>query len=114
GAVWESSPPQAPNVKPAYWVEAARLTVWDASSCTAADRARSVATASAGPMPDGQPLFLVARAAAARARGDQPATEQLLDQAGAANDRKPTYYGAAWVALGQLLLTTDSLVTCPR
>lgn len=56
------------------------------------------------------PVTLVGAAAAARAAGDPAAVAGLLDQAQSLNSAHPTYYGAAWVALGRLLLTTDRLV----
>jgi hypothetical protein len=36
----------------------------------------------------------------------------LLNGAEEHNTQQPTYYGAAWVALGRLLLTTDRLPPC--
>jgi hypothetical protein len=56
----------------------------------------------------------VAAAAAAKAAGDDGATEQLLDQAQQVNSSHPTYYGAAWVALGRVMLTSSALGSCPR
>ena len=38
---------------------------------------------------------------------------QLLDQADEANSAHPTYYGAAWVALGRVMLTSNALGACP-
>jgi endoglucanase len=59
------------------------------------------------------PLALVAAAGAAHAAGDHRAVGRLLRAAAALDRRQPTYYGAAWVALGRLLLTTDRLsATC--
>jgi hypothetical protein len=55
----------------------------------------------------------VAAAAAAKAAGDDGATEQLLDRAQQANSSAPTYYGAAWVALGRVMLTSSALGSCP-
>ena len=52
---------------------------------------------------------MVAGAAAAHAAGDEGAAADLLDRAAAADRRSPGYYGAALVALGHLLLETDSL-----
>jgi endoglucanase len=60
------------------------------------------------------PVALVAAAAAAKAAGDRGATERLLGAADALDARTPTYYGAAWAALGRLLLTTDRLQPCSR
>jgi endo-1,4-beta-D-glucanase Y len=58
------------------------------------------------------PVTLVAAAGVARASGDTSATMTLLNGAEALNTQRPTYYGAAWVALGRLLLTTDRLQPC--
>jgi endoglucanase len=68
--------------------------------------------------PDGQPLSgvnpaaLVGAAGAARADGHISISDALLDRAEAADDAAPTYYGAAWVALGRVMLTTDWLGPC--
>ncbi|MBW3661528.1 MAG: glycoside hydrolase [Actinobacteria bacterium] len=55
------------------------------------------------------PVALVAAAAAARAAGDDGAVHDVLDAAAALDEERPSYYGAAWVALGRVLLTTDLL-----
>jgi endo-1,4-beta-D-glucanase Y len=60
------------------------------------------------------PVALVAAAAAAKAAGDRGATGRLLSAADALDARTPTYYGAAWAALGRLLLTTNRLQPCGR
>ena len=61
---------------------------------------------------DHNPVTLVAVAAAANAAGDKRAVPRLLEQAQKVNDQHPTYYGAAWLALGRLLLTTNLLDPC--
>jgi endo-1,4-beta-D-glucanase Y len=58
------------------------------------------------------PITLVAAAGAAKAAGDSGALRTLLDVAQQFNTQHPTYYGAAWVALGRLLLTTSRLEPC--
>lgn len=59
------------------------------------------------------PVVLVAAAGAADAAGQPAARDGLLDEAEALDRRSPTYYGAAWVALGRILLTTNLLdVSC--
>jgi endo-1,4-beta-D-glucanase Y len=58
------------------------------------------------------PVVLVAAAAAAGAAGHTAAREGLLDEAEALDRRSPTYYGAAWVALGRIMLTTKLLDAC--
>jgi endoglucanase len=55
------------------------------------------------------PVALVAAAGAADAAGQPAARDGLLDQAEALDRRTPTYFGAAWVALGRLMLTTNLL-----
>jgi endoglucanase len=51
----------------------------------------------------------VAAAGAADAAGHTAARDGLLDSAAALDRRFPTYYGAAWVALGRMMLTTNLL-----
>jgi hypothetical protein len=59
------------------------------------------------------PVVLVAAAGAADAAGHPAARDGLLDSAAALDRRFPTYYGAAWVALGRMMLTTNLLdVSC--
>jgi endoglucanase len=58
------------------------------------------------------PLALVAAAASAAAAGDGAAGERLLDRATALDRRRPTYYGAAWVAIARLWLDTPELGGC--
>jgi endoglucanase len=58
------------------------------------------------------PVVLVAAAGAADAAGQAAARDGLLDEAEALDKRFPTYYGAAWVALGRIMLTTKLLDAC--
>jgi endo-1,4-beta-D-glucanase Y len=58
------------------------------------------------------PVALVAAAGAASAAGEVAARDGLLDAADALDRRTPTYYGAAWVALGRIMLTTHLLDAC--
>jgi endoglucanase len=58
------------------------------------------------------PVVLVAAAGAAAAAGHAAARDGLLDAATALDQRSPTYYGAAWVALGRIMLTTRLLDAC--
>jgi endoglucanase len=58
------------------------------------------------------PVVLVAAAGAADAAGQPAARDGLLDDAEALDRRAPTYYGAAWVALGRIMLTTKLLDAC--
>jgi endoglucanase len=50
------------------------------------------------------PLGLIASALAATAAGDNDDAARLIDRAAALDDEHPTYYGAAWLALGEQLL----------
>lgn len=58
------------------------------------------------------PVVLVAAAGAAGAAGEVAAREGLLATAETLDRRFPTYYGAAWVALGRMMLTTSLLDAC--
>jgi endoglucanase len=58
------------------------------------------------------PMTLVAAAASAHAAGDEHAAGLLLDAARDLDDEHPTYYGAAWIALGRILLDTRRLGGC--
>ena len=58
------------------------------------------------------PMALVAAAGAAYAAGHAGAGRGLLDTAEALDRQSPTYYGAAWVALGRMMLTTRRLAAC--
>jgi endoglucanase len=59
------------------------------------------------------PVVLVAAAGAADAAGEDAARDRLLGEAEALDKRSPTYYGAAWVAIGGYMLTTNKLDSCP-
>ena len=115
--------------QPQYGLDAQRVVVWLATACDDASRGlaarwwpllrpedRSAALAlrlDGGVLdPTAAALPLVAAAAAARAAGDTAASDRLLDRADAQHQRFPTYYGAAWVALGRELLTGTALRTC--
>ena len=128
----ELSPTPAPSgavPEPRYGLDAQRTVVWLAASCnkqaqsTAAGwwplladpvRSRALALSLDGRVldPSGHPLPLVAAAAAAHAAGAIDDRDRLLDEAAAQDQRVPTYYGAAWVALGRALLQTDLLHAC--
>jgi endoglucanase len=55
---------------------------------------------------------LVAAAASALAAGQAGAGEALLEQAEGIDTRFPTSYGAGWIALGRLELTSGLLGGC--
>jgi hypothetical protein len=59
--------------------------------------------------PSRHPVTLVAAAGAATASSRARRAQQLLAAAEALDREQPSYYGAAWVALGRLLLTTRRL-----
>jgi endoglucanase len=113
--------PNAPKTRPLHGLDAARVTVRAAMSCKPAWRQLAASAAQIYPPADDlplrltldgrpasddrHPLMLIASAAAAHAAGDTPAsTTQLLDDAEQLERRHPSYYGAAWVALGRLWL----------
>jgi endoglucanase len=113
-------PPVAPagapgggDAKPRYGFDAARVPIRLAASCDPADR--RLAAGMQGlkdAAPADHPLFTVARAAQAAAAGDRAAERSLLDDAGALEADHPSYYGAAWVALGRAFLDTNLLGSC--
>ena len=130
GRVHAASPPHDPSTPPRYGLDAPRLLIRMAESCEPADR---IVAASAWPLLrdaadgelalahelDGRPvvdgehaLGAVAAAAAARAAGDAGAARELLQRAEEIDDRSPTYYGSAWVALGRTMLQTGLLGSC--
>ncbi|HWF34151.1 MAG TPA: glycosyl hydrolase family 8 [Solirubrobacteraceae bacterium] len=118
---------QAPQIR--YGLDAARLVVWMASSCSPGDRglaarwwrilaapqrSGAIALTPSGGVIDGHTNSLpyVAAAAAAGAAGDGTARARLLARAREVQHRYPTYYGAAWLALGETLLGTGELGGC--
>ena len=58
------------------------------------------------------PVEIVAGAAAADAAGERTHRDALLDAAERRDAAQPSYYGAAWVALGRVLLSTELAGTC--
>src|SRR5581483_10824533 len=114
---------------PSYGYDAVRLPIRMAEACEPSARRRATALwpflRRAGAEPaavyalDGTPAAAYSHAAAlagaagaASAAGDERASDELLDQAAALDTDHPTYYGAAWVALGRVLLTTRWLGGC--
>jgi endoglucanase len=85
---------------------------WTLMSGTAADAPLSRTLTGTPADHDEAALSAVAAAAAARAAGQQGVSDQLLDRATTIDATYPTYYGAAWVALGRVLLTTTRLASC--
>lgn len=108
-----------------FGLDAARVAVRAAASCSSADRrlaarldpvlARPAAQVRGAYDLGGSPLVtwehplqLVAVAAASGATGDPAGEQAYLAAAGQLARRAPTYYGAAWTALGRVLLTERS------
>ncbi len=113
-----------------FGLDAARLPIRFAESCDREDRA---VAASLRPLLTGaddipavrnldgsaaaqwqHPVTLVAGAAADHAAGDEDAAAHRLDRAAALQEKYPTYFGAAWVALGRIMLDTTLLGDCPE
>lgn len=111
--------PDKPDARPFHGLDAARVTIRVAASCEPSWRELAAAAARTYPAPedirtrlrlDGRPanehrhpVMLVAAAAAAHAAGEASAT-RTLDAAERLERRHPSYYGAAWLALGRLWL----------
>jgi hypothetical protein len=129
GSVAAAEPSGAPDGSaPAqYGLDAPRLLIRLAASCDSGDRA--LASSEAGAIGGagqpalrsltGQPLVSwqhpigdVAVAAVQTAHGNHPAATRALADAQALQAKTPTYYGAAWAALGTTMLTTDLLRDC--
>lgn len=112
-----------------FGLDAARLPIRFAESCDAEDRALAASlrplVAGKGDVPavralDGSaaddwqhPVAVVSAAATEHAAGDTEAAAARLDKAAALQQRYPTYFGAAWVALGRIMLDTRLLGECP-
>lgn len=112
GAARPSGPPGS-GAGPTYGLDAVRLPVRFAESCQKGDRRLA-----AGEWPSvrgaggDHPAATVGSAAAAHAAGDRKAEAALLAQAEAADRRASTYYGAAWIALGRIELSSKALGGC--
>ncbi|HET9074368.1 MAG TPA: glycosyl hydrolase family 8 [Solirubrobacteraceae bacterium] len=126
------SPTPAPNgstPQVQYGLDAQRLVVWFATSCDPTERALAarwwrllrvtghlglIALTPGGlPLSSARnPLSYVAAAAAARAAGDTATSAQLMAAARTLQTQHPTYYGGAWLALGEALLNGSSLGGC--
>jgi endo-1,4-beta-D-glucanase Y len=113
--------------EPMYSYDAVRVPVRLAESCDPADRSLAARMwpklrddpGAARRRLDGTPIgddehpaALVGAAAAAQAAGDSRAAGDLLRRAASLNDQRPSYYGAAWVALGRAMLQDHSLGRC--
>jgi endoglucanase len=127
-----AAPAESPNGdSPRYGYEAARVLVQLAVDCRgegqriaarpwdflepAVDDGSLAASYSLDGEPLGEsehPLALVAAAASAAAAHEPERARELLDAATELDESHPSYYGAAWVALGRLWLDTDRLGAC--
>jgi len=112
---------------PRYGLDAPRLLIRLASSCDSADRALAASASRAvGSLGEPairslsgepqvswrHPISDVAVAAVASAAGDRAGVTSALSAAERAQATTPTYYGAAWIALGAAMLTTRTLTDC--
>lgn len=130
GTAHPAPPPGGSGGTPAYSYDAARTFVRMAEDCSRggrkwAERAWPFFKANlgaglaatydlAGHAQGGgsHPIAYVGAAAAAIAAGARATGLSLLDRAESAQAAAPSYYGAAWVALGRIMLTTDWLGGC--
>jgi endoglucanase len=101
--VWSRCSDAGPTLLPRWW----RLV---SSTASAAPMTRALDGRPTSP--DVAPLSAVAAAAAAYGAGHADTGDSLLARAARIEAEYPTYYGAAWVALGRVLLTTHLLATC--
>jgi endoglucanase len=98
--------------------DAVRVPLWLAAACDPSSR--ELAAAHSPAIEDGaavhrlgdHPARLVGAAGAALADGGHDRAVALLDAAAASDGDDPTYYGAALVAVGRLLLETTALGGC--
>ena len=129
GALRPEPAPAGNQPQAQYGLDAQRTVAWFAASCDSrartlaarwwpllrpGQRAQAIALRPDGTALNPSPavLPLVAAAAAARAAGDDAAARRLAARAGAQQGAGPTYYGGAWAALGQALLSPGTLSPC--
>jgi endo-1,4-beta-D-glucanase Y len=115
---------------PRYGLDAARVPIWSAAACDPAwhtvassvrplvartgQRVGATLTLAGSALSDAPaPTLTVAAAAAAGAAGDRRVETALWTRAARLEARQPTYYGAAWIALGQMLLIDPTGRWCP-
>jgi endoglucanase len=128
GTVEAMPGPQGRGQSVRYGYDAARTSIRLAESCDPADR--SLAAGMAGALDRGQDgaeldlggtrlgtatsvVTATAQAAAVAAAGDTARAVQQLADGDSLAQSVPSWYGAAWAALGHLLLTDDALGGCP-
>lgn len=128
GTVEAMPGPQGRGQSVRYGYDASRTPIRFAESCDPADRALAAAMREpldrggdaaeldlgGSPVAQGESVVAAAaQAAAVAAAGDTGrAVEELVDADHLAQT-VPSYYGAAWAALGRLMLTEDALGGCP-
>jgi endoglucanase len=129
GALRPEPAPDGSQPQTQYGPDAQRTVVWFAASCDPqaralaahwwpllrpGNRSQALALRPTGTVLNPTPAVLpmIASAAAAKAAGDSAAARKLLHQATAQQHNHPTYYGAAWDALGPALLSTSPLSAC--
>jgi endoglucanase len=113
---------------PRYGLDAARLVAWLAIDCDSSSRAtagRWSATLSDHPLAQARDLSGASSsgdesaaseavvAVATRAAGDNAKSDSMLAQARRFDQDRPTYYGAAWVALAYALADAHAPLGCP-
>ena len=119
--------PSDPTSGPAFGLDAARLVAWLAADCDAGSRAEAAvwaATLNDHPRAQRRELSgdptgtdesaasVVAAATAEWAAGDRDRSTWLFADARQINEQHPTYYGAAWLAIGLALTEPDTVLTC--
>lgn len=125
-----AAPPGHPAAPPQYSIDAARLPIRFAEGCTASARrlAASLWPFFAGQAvnrigasyaldgtltnPDQTAVTLVGAAAAAASAGQLGTANGLLAQAQQIDNRFPTYFGSAWIAIAQVELGSNALGGC--
>jgi endoglucanase len=127
--VLPESAPNGAEPQPQYGLDAQRTVAWFAASCDPPARAlaarwwqllrvraryQALALQLGGTALDPTPAVLpfVAAASAADAAGARAASLRLLSLATRQQHRHPGYYGAAWAALGSILIRSHVLSGC--
>ena len=129
GALRPVPSPEGIRGRPRYGFDAPRLLLRLVADCAGTSRGLAVSAGRLLPHQPGRvaaeydlrggelvayghPLADVAASAVATAGGDPRTARLLLDHAEHLDRQAPTYYGAAWLALGRVLLTTTLLTDC--
>ncbi|MBW3577172.1 MAG: glycoside hydrolase [Actinobacteria bacterium] len=125
-----SGPPDDPQALPVYGFESVRVPIRFGADCDqrgrrlagrmwpflrdqVGDRLAPEYRLNGTPAAEGRhPVAFVAAAGAAHGAGERGGAGWLLERAEEVQGDQPSYYGAAWIALGRILLTTDLLDEC--